>query len=459
MSFTHRLARSLRLHYVAPTVLGALVVLLGLAGQMSSAPAWAANPWLPAEIRVALHQNTAQITLGATAPYQVVNAQSGQMALLLSSSEQIQLRSALGLIYVNDQGPYYGPLQIRLVDELGGRLSIAGRQYRGWLEASIGSDGQLLLVNQVGLEDYLQGVVPREMPASWHPEALKAQAVAARTYAVSQIRASQAAGSRFAVVATTDSQVYGGSTGEVASTNLAVQQTRGMILTYQGQPITAVYHASSGGHTENSEIVWTSALPYLRGVPDFDQWSPRYSWEIAMTMEEVARRLGNAGYDIGLVLAIERTGPVGVSGRTHSLTFRGTDGTLELRSEAGRRALGLWSTLFEVSITEEHEGIVVTGLPAGREVVVAGAAAGAVQTVSRSVGQSFSIGAEGVLYRMPRYTVVHKAHITGAVVFTGGGWGHGVGMSQHGAYQLARDGKTFAQILAHYYPGAVLEQR
>lgn len=459
MSFSDRLKRSLRLHCVAPTVLGALVVILCLASRTSSTPAWAANSWLPAEIRVGLHQNTSQITVGATARYQVVNAQSGQVALLLGSGEQVQFKSALGLIYVNEQGPYHGPIQVRLVDALGGRLSIAGRQYRGWLEASIGADGQLLIVNQVGLEDYLQGVVPREMPASWHPEALKAQAVAARTYAVSQIRASEAAGSRFAVVATTDSQVYGGSSGEVASTNLAVQQTRGMILTYQGQSITAVYHASSGGHTENSEIVWASALPYLRGVVDFDQWSPRYSWEIAMTMEEVGRRLGNAGHDIGQILAIERTGPVGVSGRTRSLTFRGTDGRLELRSEAGRRALGLWSSLFDVSITEEHEGIVVTSLAAGREVVIAGAVAGAVQTVSRSVGQSFSIGAEGVLYRMPRYTVVHKARITGAVVFTGGGWGHGVGMSQHGAYQLARDGKTFAEILAHYYPGTVLEQR
>jgi len=158
---------------------------------------------LPAEIRVALVQGSSSCQLGATSAWQILEPSSGRTLHSSLSAGSVTLSVQSGLLFFADQGPFAGPLVVSLSGGAGsGRMTAIGRQYRGWLEASVGADGRLLVVNQLPLEDYLLGVVPREMPHTWPQEALRAQAVAARTYAVSQIQASRAAGSPFAVVAT-----------------------------------------------------------------------------------------------------------------------------------------------------------------------------------------------------------------------------------------------------------------
>jgi stage II sporulation protein D len=414
---------------------------------------------LPSEIRVALSQGREAVTVGATATYQVTEVATGRVAHHGPTGAGVTISVSLGALYLGDAGPYAAPLAVRLAPGFAGRMAVLGRQYRGWLEILVGSDGRLLVVNQVPLEEYLLGVVPREMPGSWPMEALRAQAVAARTYAVSQILASQAAGAPFAVLATSESQVYGGSTGEAPNPTLAVDSTRGIVLTHQGTPISAVYHASSGGHTENSEIVWTSARAYLKGVPDFDQACPRFTWERTMTPAEVSSILTAAGHNIGRLRDIVPSGARGVSGRTWSITFRGDRGDVTLRSEEARRLLGLFSSLFEVTFAREGETFITTPMKSGAVVVVAGGSAGATVTDVSVVGASYSIGPEGKLHRMTRYSVVHRGFAAGEIRFAGRGWGHGVGMSQYGAAQLASDGRAYGEILAYYYRGAVLEQR
>ncbi len=148
--------------------------------------------------------------------------------------------------------------------------------YRGRLRV-VHLTGGLEIVNTLPLESYLLGVVPRESPASWPIEALKAQAVAARSYAY---RSTGGSGS-FDVYCTTASQMYGGADGETAATNKAVTATKGIVPTYQGTPIVAYFFSTSGGHTENIENVWTSAapVPYLKGVSDpYDTTSPYHAW-------------------------------------------------------------------------------------------------------------------------------------------------------------------------------------
>lgn len=159
-------------------------------------------------------------------------------------------------------------------------------RYRGSL---VVADG--LAVNHVGLEDYVRGVVARESPASWPQEALRAQAIAARTYAITT-----SAGGRqgFDQYADVRSQVYGGVGAETPTTDEAVRATRGRIVVRDGRPVTTFFFSTSGGHTEDVENSFLRSLaqPWLRGVPDpFDDVSPRHRWRIAMSMSSAARRL------------------------------------------------------------------------------------------------------------------------------------------------------------------------
>jgi stage II sporulation protein D len=164
--------------------------------------------------------------------------------------------------------------------------------YRGALEFRPGSLGGINAINALDLEDYVQGVVPVESPASWPLEALKAQAVAARTYAVTTGRA----GDGWEQYPDTRSQVYGGLGVETAATNAATQQTRGQLVTYRGTPVVTFFFSTSGGRTEDVENtpLGTAPRPWLRSVRDpYDSVSPRHRWgPIRMTYRAAGRKLG-----------------------------------------------------------------------------------------------------------------------------------------------------------------------
>lgn len=158
-------------------------------------------------------------------------------------------------------GSYTGPVAFEPVS--GGPLSHGGKRYRGSLAAQV-SGSALLLVNKVRLEDYVRGVVPKEMPASWSAEALKSQAVAARSYARATL-----GGTAFDFNSDTRDQVYGGASAETIATNNAVTATARLHAVYGGKPVTAFFHSSGGGYTEDSVYVF-SASPYLKAVRDVD---------------------------------------------------------------------------------------------------------------------------------------------------------------------------------------------
>jgi stage II sporulation protein D len=173
-------------------------------------------------------------------------------------------------------------------------LNLAGHgTYRGSLELRDVS-GAVQTVNAVGLDDYVQGVVAAEMPAGWASAALEAQAVAARTYAIT----SNVGGDGYQLYPDTRSQMYGGVGAETPATNAAVAATRGQILTYNGVPATAYFFSSSGGYTENIENVWLGATPepWLKGVPDpYDgvAQNPYHRWAYQMTRAAAAKALGS----------------------------------------------------------------------------------------------------------------------------------------------------------------------
>jgi stage II sporulation protein D len=171
------------------------------------------------------------------------------------------------------------------------RLGGSG-SYRGALEFRPGTFGGVNAINAVSLEDYVAGVISRESPASWPLEALKAQAVAARTYAIT----SSKAGAGFDHYPDTRSQVYGGVAAETASTDDAVAETRGQVVTYEGEPVTTYFFSTSGGRTEDVEntSLGDEPLPWLKSVDDpYDDVSPKHRWgPIRLTLSQAQARLG-----------------------------------------------------------------------------------------------------------------------------------------------------------------------
>lgn len=266
--------------------------------------------------------------------------------------------------------------------------------YRGRLRILPAQD-RLLVVNEVGLEAYLMGVVPAEAPPSFHPEALKAQAVAARTFALSKML--RAGDAPFDLDDTTASQSYLGVRVEKPATNAAVRQTANQVLLHDGAPIQALYCTVSGGVTaSNEEAFGGLPLPYLRSVRDVNEggspygaWSPHYEWEF------VLRAYPGVGA-VKRVEVIERTG----SGRASTIRVVGEKGTLTVTGSAFRSAVGVnnLKSLLIDSVAETDQGVRVRGR----------------------------------------------------------GWGHGVGMCQAGAQARALEGQSYDRILSTYYAGARL---
>ena len=217
------------------------------------------------------------------------------------------------------------------------------RPYRGQFVASA-SSGKVRIVNHVGLEAYLFGVVPGEMPFYWLPEALKVQAVAARSYAL----AVRKSGSDFDLYPDVRSQVYSGISGERASTTAAVQATAGQVVLYRGRIATTYFFSTSGGRTATVGDVWpgSGSIPYLVSVDDpYDSLSPHHAWgPFSVQSRRLARALQVRGRLLDVRLA------VGPSGRVRTVTSIGTGGQRTVSGADVRRTLGLRSTWFRISL-------------------------------------------------------------------------------------------------------------
>jgi len=236
----------------------------------------------------------------------------------------------------------------RNVTRLMGRAmtGVTSGKYRGKLVLRPGSGRGVTVVNSLDIDSYIKGVVAAEMPSSWHREALKAQAVAARSYA----RAASPRSRAFDHYPDTRSQVYRGVAGERRSTNSAVRATARQVLTYEGKVITAYFFSTSGGHTENVENIFGGdPQPYLVGVPDrFDNISPRHRWSKRFSTSSMDARLGAPGSYRG-IRVIRR----GASPRIIRADVVGSSGTRRLTGPQLRSRLGLYDS--PSSITAESD--------------------------------------------------------------------------------------------------------
>jgi stage II sporulation protein D len=282
----------------------------------------------------------------------------GRQRVTVASQAPFRVRDGLGQTYELSAGPHqFGPgFRLRVNGEqrqrqLSGPLTFLpgssplrlDRPYRGNLVVTA-AGGHVRVVNNVGLEAYLFGVVPGEMPFYWVPEALKAQAVAARTYAL----AVRKSGSDFDLYPDVRSQVYGGISSERASTTAAIQATAGEVVRYQGRIATTYFFSTSGGRTATVGDVWPSSgrIPYLVSVPDpYDSASPHHTWgPFPVQTQRLARALRVRGRLLDVRLAVTP------SGRVRTVTAVGTRGQSTMTGADVRRALGLRSTWFQISL-------------------------------------------------------------------------------------------------------------
>ncbi len=321
------------------------------------------------------------------------------------------------------------------------------KKYRGDLEVRRYTGSDMTLINVLPFDQYLYGVVPSEMESYSHAEALKAQAVASRTYAINSMGKHNDTG--FDLCATTHCHVYSGLSGEAQTSTKAVDDTKGQLVMYNGKVASVFYFASSGGKTEYSYNVWTANLPYLVSVEDKYELttSSHYYWEKTFTAAQLKSTLLSKGIDVGDVQGMEVT-KYTESGRALELTITGTKKKQVITKEATRTTFGLNSQMYSLT---SNAGIPVRGNTG--TVVNTPIASKSIMTATGlktfpSTGNISVVGAEG----KKTLPVTSDAY-----TFKGKGWGHGVGMSQEGAKGMANAGFTYDKILKHYFPGTTVE--
>ena len=280
---------------------------------------------------------------------------SGVGTLPIGSASDFRVRDATGAVHDIAAGKYTLTPALKLkVDGGAAARALPGpllfqpgtsalqlnHLYRGSVQVDVVS-GKLRAINVVGLEQYLYGVVPSEMPFTWAPEALKAQAVVARSYALATRRSGA-----FDLYPDTRSQVYLGIEHEKASTTAAVDATAGQVVLYQGQVAKTFFFSTSGGRTASAEDVWGAPVPYLVSVPDpYDSISSHHTWgPVAYTGTTLAKRLKLKGR------VVDVQSELNSSGRIKTLTVVGSRGTVVIPGASVRQRLGVQSTWFTVGV-------------------------------------------------------------------------------------------------------------
>ena len=333
-----------------------------------------------------------------------------------------------------------------------GLLTVNGRAFRGTFELAPDDEGDMVVVNTVSTHDYLASVVGSEEPSSWEAEALAAQAIAARTYLYTHLAKHKS----YDLEGDTRDQEYDGMANEDSRTRAAVERTAGLVVTYGGAPIEALYSANAGGITEDSETVFANALPYLRSVPspgdevakDSSWGHTSWEWTKEMSAAQLRDYLQLRGLSVGTPTAIQLTS-VSSTGRVIGATITGSSGSQPIGKDRARYYFGLMSSLFTVKVTPTGANERVDAANAARISALELLGARVVQTsfeiLRDGSGNELGLRVTGFVYELPS-----------TFVFTGKGFGHGVGMSQWGAQGMALGGASYQQILAHYYIGTAL---
>jgi len=351
---------------------------------------------VPERVRVAIVRDARELDLAIHGSYRLREVPSGKViaqgAYLVKSKVRLLNRGILIGLNV------YPSKRLTIEPSRDASIIIDERPFRGEVAFIRTPDNRITVVNNVNVEDYIKGVLYHEVSHRWPMEALKAQAVAARTYALYSI---SAADKPYDVTNDIYSQVYGGRDSERYRTDLAVDHTRGQVLTYNNQIIPAYFHATCGGMTEDARELWNLPdSPPLRGVPcGFCKDSPHFHWKKNFRLRDIQYELNLHGYKVGSIKDI-------------SIIDRDRSERIE-----------------HLKITQKN----------GKELIIK--------------GKDFRDLMGPNVLMSNNYEILMQGYY---VDINGRGWGHGVGMCQWGALGMAKQQFNYRQILAYYYPQSVL---
>lgn len=426
---------------------------LSLAQDIGGFPAWIDGLW---QVRYGAYTAQAEAqaaaeslggTVAGTSAYGVSVVKTGTATILF------QFDGGDSLSLTVDPG---------LDDSVKAVTNYRGSRYYGMFQFRRIKGKDLTVINAIELDDYTNCVITREMSASWPLEALKAQAVCARTYW--EYHKTKHGSNGFDLCSTTDCQAYPGMGSVTERTTQVIQETANQRIWYEGKPIDAVYFSSDGGGTEDVKNVWGSSYPYLRGVVDpyEETISEKISyWDYTQTMTgtelnaKVQPVIQKKGYNCAMIVDFKVT-ELTPTGNVKSILFTDANGKewpfTQKNASDFRGVLGLKSIRYSVTKSGETTGGVYYADGGSTLSTMNGVyAIGGDGSKKKLTDNPYVITAQGIQF-LP---APEGGRSTGEVIYTfrSSGWGHSVGMSQWGAYAMAQKGFTYDQILKFYYTG------
>lgn len=376
----------------------------------------------------------------------------------------------------NNKYPYFNTNDSTMIRLRASSTSTSTRSYRGYVTPTrTSSYAKLSMSNLVNFEQYLYSVTPSEMPSSWNLEALKAQAIAARTYAYTR----NAHGSLGSVCDTVHCQAYVGATHEYTNSTNAVKGTTGLVAYYGSTPINAYFSSSTGGATANSEDVWSATVPYIRATDD-SKYDPNHTYTRTYTLKELENYLRNyKNTDVGTLKSVKVT-KTDEYGRAMELVFDGTKADYvskkdNIRSVFNKTSQGsLRSNMFSLNnstgtsnqTTTNYSKVSVLQANGKTSTVTLNGNVYGIDSTSKSqkaiskVLQALGINSSKNFTETTTTTSSSGGSSSSGdtVVIKGSGYGHGLGMSQYGANAMAKSGKKYDEILKFYYKGITIKK-
>ena len=251
-------------------------------------------------IKIGLQTDVQKTYIGASTRAEMIDCNTNKLIFTMEEMQGYELKPYKNVIAIKIDGEYkrINSDKIVIKPEEGGFVSVKQKWYRGYFKI-VNSGKGLTIMNDIPIEEYIQGVVPSEMPSTWSHDAHKAQAIAARSYAIANL--GKRAKHGYDLYDTPEDQAYGGATAETQQTNDAVIETEGVVLIYDGKIIPAYYSASAGGHTKNASQVWNKDLAYIKARPSFDEGIKKNGHGVGMS-QYGANNLAKKGYNAYQIL-------------------------------------------------------------------------------------------------------------------------------------------------------------